>query len=89
MTFSIVAYDPQTEAWGVAGQSKFVAIGALTPWAKAGVGTIATVAFPIVLSLRTDFASNRVRTNYASSPYCLDVHLYLLLTPGHSQHTST
>jgi uncharacterized Ntn-hydrolase superfamily protein len=42
MTFSIVAYDPQTEAWGVAVQSKFVAIGALTPWAKAGVGTIAT-----------------------------------------------
>jgi hypothetical protein len=31
MTFSIVAYDPQTDAWAVAVQSKFVAIGALTP----------------------------------------------------------
>ena len=39
MTFSIVAYDPEVIAWGVAVQSKFVAIGALTPWAKAGVGT--------------------------------------------------
>jgi uncharacterized Ntn-hydrolase superfamily protein len=45
MTFSIVAYDPQSEAWGVAVQSKFVAIGALTPWAKAGVGAIATQAW--------------------------------------------
>jgi hypothetical protein len=45
MTFSIVAYDPQAEAWGVAVQSKFVAIGALTPWAKAGVGVIATQAW--------------------------------------------
>jgi len=45
MTFSMVAYDPQTEAWGVAVQSKFVAIGALTPWAKAGVGAIATQAW--------------------------------------------
>ena len=45
MTFSMVAYDPQTGAWGVAVQSKFVAIGALTPWAKAGVGAIATQAW--------------------------------------------
>jgi len=45
MTFSMVAYDPQTAAWGVAVQSKFVAIGALTPWAKAGVGAIATQAW--------------------------------------------
>jgi uncharacterized Ntn-hydrolase superfamily protein len=45
MTFSIVAYDPQTVAWGAAVQSKFVAIGALTPWAKAGVGAIATQAW--------------------------------------------
>jgi uncharacterized Ntn-hydrolase superfamily protein len=31
--------------WGVAVQSKFVAIGALVPWAKAGVGAIATQAW--------------------------------------------
>jgi uncharacterized Ntn-hydrolase superfamily protein len=45
MTFSIVARDLQAGEWGVAVQSKFVAIGALTPWARAGVGAIATQAW--------------------------------------------
>jgi uncharacterized Ntn-hydrolase superfamily protein len=45
MTFSIVARDLQTGEWGVAVQSKFVAIGALTPWAKASIGAIATQAW--------------------------------------------
>lgn len=45
MTFSIVARVLQMGEWGVAVQSKFVAIGALTPWAKAGVGAIATQAW--------------------------------------------
>ena len=44
MTFSIVARDLETNEWGVAVQSRFVAIGA-TPWAKAGVGAIATQAW--------------------------------------------
>ncbi len=44
-TFSITAYDATTAEWGVAVQSKFLAIGALTPWARAGVGAIATQAF--------------------------------------------
>ncbi len=42
MTFSIVARDPQTGELGVAVQSKFLAVGAVVPWAKAGVGAIAT-----------------------------------------------
>ncbi|MGC9334134.1 MAG: DUF1028 domain-containing protein, partial [Anaerolineae bacterium] len=32
-TFSIVAYDPERQEWGVAVQSKFLAVGALVPWA--------------------------------------------------------
>ncbi len=44
MTFSIVAYDPKNNEWGVAVQSKFVAVGAVVPFAKAGVGCIATQA---------------------------------------------
>jgi uncharacterized Ntn-hydrolase superfamily protein len=44
-TFSIIGYDPTTAEWGVAVQSKFLAIGALAPWAQAGVGAIATQAF--------------------------------------------
>ena len=41
-TFSIVAYDPQNGDLGVAVQSKFLAAGNVVPWAKAGVGAIAT-----------------------------------------------
>jgi uncharacterized Ntn-hydrolase superfamily protein len=45
MTFSIVALDPATGDLGVAVQSKFLAVGAVVPWARAGIGAIATQAF--------------------------------------------
>lgn len=41
-TFSIVGYDPETGDLGIAVQSKFFAVGAVVPWARAGVGAIAT-----------------------------------------------
>lgn len=44
-TFSIVGYDPATGDVGVAVQSKFFAVGAVVPWAKAGVGAVATQAY--------------------------------------------
>ncbi|WP_281975243.1 DUF1028 domain-containing protein [Halobacillus litoralis] len=44
-TFSIVAHDPSTGEWGVAVQSKFLGVGSVVPWAKAGVGAVATQAF--------------------------------------------
>ena len=43
-TFSIVAFDPETDSLGVAVQSKFLAVGAVVPWARAGVGAVATQA---------------------------------------------
>jgi uncharacterized Ntn-hydrolase superfamily protein len=45
VTYSIVARDPETGDLGVAVQSKFLAVGATVPWARAGVGAIATQAF--------------------------------------------
>jgi len=42
MTFSIVGYDPETKELGVAVASKFLSVGAVVPFAKAGVGAIAT-----------------------------------------------
>lgn len=45
MTFSIVAYDPKTEELGIAVQSKFIGVGSVVPWAKAGVGAVATQSF--------------------------------------------
>jgi len=44
-TFSIVAYDPETQELGVAVQSKFLAVGSVVPWAKAGVGAVATQSY--------------------------------------------
>ena len=44
-TFSIVGFDPAAQEWGIAVQSKFVAVGAVCPWAKAGVGAIATQSY--------------------------------------------
>ena len=44
-TFSIVAYDPAENAFGVGVASKFLAVGAVVPWAKAGIGAVATQAY--------------------------------------------
>jgi uncharacterized Ntn-hydrolase superfamily protein len=44
MTFSIVARDPDTGDLGVAVASKFLAVGAVVPWARAGAGALATQA---------------------------------------------
>jgi uncharacterized Ntn-hydrolase superfamily protein len=41
-TFSIVACDLRSQAWGIAVASKFPAVGAVVPWAKARTGAIAT-----------------------------------------------
>ena len=43
-TFSIVAFDPETDSLGIAVQSKFLAVGSVVPWARAGVGAVATQA---------------------------------------------
>jgi len=43
-TFSIVACDIKAQAWGVAVASKFPAVGAVAPWARAKAGAVATQA---------------------------------------------
>ncbi|MFY7750302.1 MAG: DUF1028 domain-containing protein, partial [Exiguobacterium acetylicum] len=45
MTYSIVGYCEKEQAWGVAVQSKFLAVGSAVPFAKAGVGAVATQSF--------------------------------------------
>lgn len=45
MTFSIVAGDDEGAEWGVAVASKFLAVGAVVPAARAGVGALATQSF--------------------------------------------
>jgi len=44
-TFSIVGFDPETGELGVAVASKFFAVGNVVPWARAGVGAVATQSY--------------------------------------------
>jgi uncharacterized Ntn-hydrolase superfamily protein len=44
-TYSIAACDLEAKHWGVATQSKFLAVGSVVPWAEPGVGAIATQAY--------------------------------------------
>ena len=44
-TYSIVACDLEASQWGVAVQSKFLAVGSVVPWAEPEVGAIATQAY--------------------------------------------
>jgi uncharacterized Ntn-hydrolase superfamily protein len=56
VTYSIVARDEATGQIGVAVQTAFFAVGAIVPWARAGVGAVATQSF----------------TEQAYGPRCLD-----------------
>lgn len=42
MTYSIVAYDPETKQFGVGVQTHQPAVGSVVPWVRAGVGAVAT-----------------------------------------------
>lgn len=44
-TFSIVGYDPAAGELGVAVASRFFAVGSVVPWAKAGIGAVATQSY--------------------------------------------
>ncbi len=44
-TFSIVAYDPDKKEWGVGVASKYLAVGAVVPYAQADLGAIATQSY--------------------------------------------
>lgn len=44
-TYSIAACDLEAGQWGVATQSKFLAVGSVVPWAAPRIGAIATQAY--------------------------------------------
>lgn len=45
MTFSVAFHDKESRTWGVGVASKFISVGSVVPWAKAGVGAVATQSF--------------------------------------------
>jgi uncharacterized Ntn-hydrolase superfamily protein len=62
VTFSIVAADLAAGDWGVAVASRFLAVGAVVPYAKAGVGAVATQAWA-----NTDFGPKGLESMAAGS----------------------
>ena len=70
MTFSIVAFDPESGDLGVAVQSKFPNVGSVIPFAKAGVGAVATQSFS-----NTDYATRgfALLRNGASPEQAIDI----------------
>jgi len=44
-TYSIAACDLDAGQWGVATQSRFLAVGSVVPWAEPGAGAVATQAY--------------------------------------------
>ena len=89
-TFSIVARDEKTGELGVAVQSKFVAVGSVVPYARAGVGAIASQAWgnprygPIGLELLASGKSavEAVNLMTSSDPFEIVVSLRLLGSRG-------
>lgn len=45
MTFSVVVYDREAKEWGVGVASRYLSVGSIVPWAKAGVGALATQSY--------------------------------------------
>src|SRR5215203_5144875 len=44
-TYSLVACDLERGQWGVATQSKFLAVGSIVPWAEPQAGAVATQSY--------------------------------------------
>lgn len=80
MTFSIVGYDPQEKEWGIAVQSKFLGVGAVVPWAKAGVGAVATQSYA-----NTSFGPEGLRLMEEGKSAEEALHTLLDKDPGREQ----
>lgn len=80
MTFSIVGYDPQEKEWGIAVQSKFLGVGAVVPWAKAGVGAVATQSYA-----NTSFGPDGLRLMEEGKSAEEALHALLDKDPGREQ----
>jgi uncharacterized Ntn-hydrolase superfamily protein len=98
MTWSIVARDAQTGAFGVAVTTKFFAVGALCPHAMSGIGALATQALinptfgPRGLRLLAEGvpAADIVRVLLAEDDGCATRQLHVLDAAGrNAAHTGT
>lgn len=80
MTFSIVGFDPEEKEWGIAVQSKFLGVGAVVPWAKAGAGAVATQSYA-----NTSFGPEGLRLMEEGRSAEEALHALLAQDPGREQ----
>ena len=75
-TFSIIAFDPSNGDLGVAVQSKYFGVGSVVPWAKTGVGAVATQA-----RVKVGFGPEGLRLMEAGKSSREAIELLLALDP--------
>jgi uncharacterized Ntn-hydrolase superfamily protein len=91
-TFSIVAYDPSTGDLGVAVASKFFGVGSIVPWARAGVGAVATQSFAnvragpagLLLLAKGDSPEETVKALLAADPIRDSRQIAVIDAKGHT-----
>ncbi len=79
-TFSIVARDPDSGDLGVATASKFLAVGAVVPYAVAGVGAVATQSYA-----NTSYGPRTIAALRAGMPLELVQRAFATRDPDHGQ----
>ena len=88
-TFSLVAFDATTGDLGVATASKFLAVGAVVPFAEAGLGAVATQSYAnttfgprTLMALRGGISLELIRQAFAESDAQHDQRQYGLVDAG-------
>ncbi|BAU09774.1 hypothetical protein LEP3755_02490 [Leptolyngbya sp. NIES-3755] len=81
MTFSIVAWDSQTQMTGIAVATKHLAVGSLVPHVKASVGAIATQAQtnPVLGILGIQLLEQRIASEGTADEISVEEIIHLLL----------
>ncbi|WP_457630997.1 DUF1028 domain-containing protein [Oceanithermus sp.] len=79
-TFSLVARDPETGDLGVAVASKFLAVGAVVPYARAGVGAVATQSYA-----NTSYGPRALAILEAGGTPADAGRIFAASDPGHAQ----
>src|SRR3954452_14545985 len=87
-TYSIVACDLEAGRWGVATQSKFLAVGSVVPWAEPQVGAVATQSYatprygPDGFALLRQGVSAEEVVESLTSGHGVHLHVQLALVDG-------
>jgi uncharacterized Ntn-hydrolase superfamily protein len=92
MTFSIIAYDPDTDSWGLAVASRITAVGSVVPHGRWNVGMIASQSLvpnlgrPLLEALAQDEPVSRIQQILEHDPYLKYRQIALIDQHGHTHY---